>query len=99
MHRADWRDFYGQQLSGFIASCESFQSNKDCGNPDTITCQAAKNYWLSQIQSLFALAVFRAQEQFNDPDTELDESEQRAYEIQYEFDHPISAALPEGCTP
>jgi hypothetical protein len=99
MHRADWRDFYGETLSDAITTCESFQSNIDCGNPHTITCQAAKNYWQSTIQAFFAQAVFEAQDLYNNPDTELDEAEQRAYEIQYEFDHPISAALPEGCKP
>ena len=87
------------KLDDAITTCESFQSNIDCADPDTITCEAAESNWQSTIQGFFALAVFKAQDLFNDPDTPLDEAEQRAYEKQYEFDHPISAELPGGCTP
>ncbi len=100
-HRFDWRLFYEQKLTSAIAYLESScQSNIDCGNPDTITCQAAESYWQLTIQQWFALAFTEAQGLMDNPDTtELNEAEQRAYEVQYEIDHPISAALPEGCTP
>jgi hypothetical protein len=100
-HRFDWRLFYEQKLTSAIAYLESScQSSIDCGNPDTITCQAAESYWQLTIQQWFALAFTEAQGLMDNPDTtELNEAEQRAYEVQYEIDHPISAALPEGCTP
>ncbi|MBA7526311.1 hypothetical protein ES705_18472 [subsurface metagenome] len=99
-HREDWRGFYEQTLSEAITTLErDCFSYIDCGDPDTVTCQAAKTYWQLRIRQFFSLAFIQAATLFNNPDTTLDEAEQRAYNAQYIFDHPISAALPEGCTP
>jgi len=98
-HIADWKTFYEGELAISIACSELCDSDIDCGDPDTITCQAAENHWSAWITTYFALAALEAWQAYDDPATELLESEQRAYAINYEFEHPISAALPEGCTP
>ncbi len=99
-HRCDWRYFYEDTLSEAIKTCErDCHSYIDCGDPDTVTCQAAKSSMLPTIQWFFSQALFETQDLFNNPNTALDDSEQRAYNAQYIYDHPISAALPEGCTP
>ena len=98
-HRFDWQTFYGDELSHAIALSESCQSNIDCGDPNTISCQSAENYWQQWIGSAFAWAYINAAHEFNDPSTPLNEADQRAYEINYQIEQPISAALPEGCTP
>ena len=99
-HRADWQEFYEEALNSAIGYLESScHSNIDCADEDTISCQAAENYWYLTIQQFFAIALQEATRQYNDPDTPLEEHEQRACLISYDFEQPISAALPEGCTP
>jgi len=96
-HRYDWQDKYGDALSGAISYLQSTcHSTMDCG---TTTCQAAATDWQLTIQQFFNLARTEAVESFNNSDTPLNEADQRAYEISYEIEQPISAALPEGCTP
>jgi hypothetical protein len=98
-HRYDWQTFYAEELGHAVANVESGQINIDCANPDTITCQAAENSRQSSIDNIFLWASIYAARLMNNPDTSLNEDEQRAYEISYEIEQPISAALPEGCTP
>jgi hypothetical protein len=96
-HRTDWKEFYGNKLAIAIANCESFQSVIDCGDPNTTTCQAAENYWKYPILAKFILARIEARDLYNDPSTTVDEAEVRAFAESYYWEHPISAALPEGC--
>jgi hypothetical protein len=98
-HIDDWQSLYRTQLDISIACCELCHSDIDCDNPDTITCQAAENYWQGWITTYFALAALNAWINYDDPDTPFQESDQRAYSTSYGFEQPISAALPEGCTP
>ena len=98
-HRSDWQEFYGAELDNAIFCSESLQSEIDCEDPNTITCQAAENYWNTWIQDFFRIAWEKALKKMNNPDTPVDEAEVRAYEVSYMIEHPISAALPGGCTP
>jgi hypothetical protein len=99
-HRADWQEFYGDALDDAIEYLENTcQSDIDCGDPNTISCHAAQNFWEITIVQWFLLAWNQARDKFDDPDTPLNEADQRAYEVNYLLEHPISAALPEGCTP
>jgi hypothetical protein len=99
-HRADWQEFYGEELAIAIADSESFQSVIDCEDSNTTTCQAAENHWKYSILAQFVIAKFYAEDRFDDKSTpNVDEAEVRAYAVSYEWEQPISAALPEGCTP
>ncbi|MBN1804984.1 MAG: PKD domain-containing protein [Sedimentisphaerales bacterium] len=100
-HRTDWKEFYGERLAIAIANCESFfQCVIDCDEPNFTTCQAAENHWEYPILGQFASAWVYAKDLMDDPCTpNLDEAEVRAYKVSYEWEQPISAALPEGCTP
>lgn len=82
-----WRGYYADSQA---------RTSLGCGDD---TCQDAEAFWQLTIQQFFLLARTEALKKYNDPDTPLNEAEQRAYEISYELEHPISAALPEGCTP
>jgi len=98
-HRDDWQQFYGEGLATAIAASESLQSEIDCEDPSTITCQAAENYWKTWIQYFFQIAWDNAKDLMDDPSTPVNEAEVRAYEENYMIEQPISAALPGGCTP
>ena len=98
-HRTDWKEFYGGKLAIAIANSESLQSVIDCGDPDTTTCQAAENYWKYSILAQFIAAEYYALRSYNDPSTPVNEADVRAYAAEYEWEQPISAALPDGCTP
>jgi hypothetical protein len=54
---------------------------------------------INEINGKFEEALQNACVSMNNPDTPLNEAEQRAYEVSYGIEHPISAALPEGCSP
>jgi hypothetical protein len=99
-HRTDWQGFYGEKLAIAIECVESFcESNIDCGDPDTITCQAAENYWQDRIQEQFNEAYDDARKAMDDPSTDVKECEVWAYLVSYEYENAIYALLPEGCTP
>jgi hypothetical protein len=56
-------------------------------NPNIWQDESLKEAWQNALANM------------NNPNTPLNEAEQRAYEVSYEYEHPISAALPGGCSP
>lgn len=98
-HRSEWMGFYGSQLNAAISACEAMTVTIDCGDSYTTTCLGAYYLKIGEINQKFSDAFQNAVWQMNDPNTPLNEAEQRAYTVSYVIEHSISAALPAGCGP
>jgi len=98
-HRSDWKTFYGQRLAYAISLCESFFVSIDCEIEYTHTCQGALGYWNEVIEETFDEAKTLAEWDNDNPNTDLDEAQQRALLAESIINHPVSNALPAGCTP
>jgi hypothetical protein len=98
-HRGDWILRYLPELDTAISACESMTVTIDCGHPETTTCSGAYGTKACEIEEFFNRAWRNAWESMNPQSTSLNEAEQRAYEVSYEYEHSISAALPGGCSP
>jgi hypothetical protein len=99
-HRNEWLSFYGGELGRAISDCEAMMVDIDCENSSTTTCGGAYSMKINEINEKFEKAFRNAWDSMDNPDTPLlNEAEQRAYEVSYGIEQPISAALPEGCSP
>jgi len=98
-HRQDWQRFYAEELTSTIRECENISVQIECGKADTLTCQNVLAAQRPRIIELFEQAWRNAEVKYDDPNTPLDEAEQRAYKVSALIEGPISAALPAGCKP
>lgn len=100
-HRSDWVNYYGAEVTNAVSYCESVAVvTVNCSYPETTTCQSVKNGTAGQLVPLrFQFAWLQAWAQMNDPNTALNEAEQRAYLAEEAILSPIVGALPGGCTP
>ena len=98
-HKDDWVGMYQPELQGAIAFAESISVVIDCDCWWTIHCSSVLLDWEADIWIAFQEAYISACEQFDNPSTPLDESEQRAYLVSSGINHPVSNALPGGCGP
>jgi len=78
-HRSDWETFYTPELAAAIAKWDGFHVEIDCDEINTIHCLAARDQIIYDIEYDFYIAYDLAYLQFDNPNTPIDESEQRAY--------------------
>lgn len=96
-HRSDWQGVYGPLLEAALASARAETVTIDCSDPTTHTCNTAKTLKQATISTYFSDAYENAQDLFDDPDTELEEHEQRAYEVENAIEQPIADAIEDKC--